>query len=367
MPEVCTVVFNVQDAYGNPVSDGTTVNFALNPALGGGENISSASGQTISGQVQVQLTSGTRAGIAGVTATEPVSGIGTTASVSILGGKGISSNFSIGTGKPSFEGYDKLNNTNDFTVVLGDIFGNAVKPGTLVTFQTEIGTIPSASTDNAGVATSTYTTLGSDPALRSKGPSFTGQTGWLTVLATAPGQEPFFDNNNNGVFDAGDTFTPALHDFGEPFLDADEDGAYDVGEFYSDTNQNGVYDGPNGVHDANTTIWNSIVVVLSTVNFQKPIQSLVGDTSTITVIDNNSNPVDAGTAYSASADVGNLTGNKASGVPFNYGYSLVTGQPTVPVYVPAFTNTTSVTRTDPYAQISVTITTPSGTYTETVW
>ena len=341
------MTFNVTDAYGNLVSDGTTVNFTIGAGLGGGESVTPASATTVGGKVRATVIAGKKSGLLGINATVANTTIATTGSLVVQGGIGIASNFAIETESASFEGFDRIGNTNKFTIFLADIFGNPVKSGTQVSFLTETGSIPSAALDAAGIATVTYTTPGgSDPGGVLKGHPIgagTGKAGYLTVLAMAKGQEPFSDNNNNGIYDAGDTFTPALHDFGEPFVDANENGIHDVGEPYNDSNLDGVYSGPNGVHDVDTVIWNSIVVVLSTKDYT--VTSVGGPLSyTFTVLDKNNNPVDSKGTYAASlsftaaASPGTITGIVSSGLPFGVSYSLVTANPAVPIWVPTFTN-----------------------------
>jgi hypothetical protein len=73
----------------------------------------------------------------------------------------------------------------------------------------------------------------------------------VTLIAFTRGEEYFDDNNQNGVWDPGERFI----DQGEPFVDANDDGLWNPGETYFDANHNGMYDGPNGVYDSNTTIW----------------------------------------------------------------------------------------------------------------
>jgi len=74
----------------------------------------------------------------------------------------------------------------------------------------------------------------------------------VTIIAYLRGEEFFDDNNANGRWDPGERF----FDQGEAFVDANDNGVWDPGEFYiDDSPPNGRYDGPNGVYDANTTVW----------------------------------------------------------------------------------------------------------------
>ncbi|WP_157753573.1 autotransporter outer membrane beta-barrel domain-containing protein [Ghiorsea bivora] len=350
LPQIAVMTFGVSDNYGNPVSDGTTVNFSISAGLGGGESISPTSVQTNNGSVSVTVTAGNKAGLLGVNALVVTNNIVTTGTLAVQGGKAIGTNFSFETEKASFEGLDLIGNTNKFTVFAADIFGNPIRQGTLVSFITEVGSIPSASTDSVGIATSTYTTAGGDPYTTLKGHPLgagTGKGGYLTVLAMIKGQEAFSDNNNNGVFDAGDSFNPALHDLGEPFLDANENGAFDAGEPYNDSNGDGLYTGPNGLHDADTVLWKSIVVVLSTKAYSVTPTLIAPDNYSITVLDSYNNPIDSTSLYktslsfTATGSKGTITGNQGSSVPFSVTYNLANpATPNVPVYVPTFTNTT---------------------------
>jgi len=347
MEEISLLTFAVSDVYGNPVSDGTTVNFSIGFGLGGGEQISPLSTTTVAGLASVTVIAGKKSGLLGVIATEPNSGVATTGSVPIFGGRGIATNFALETKLASFEGLDRIGNTNDFTVFLADIFGNPIRPGTAVSFITEVGSIPASVTDDVGIVVATFTTPGGDPYTTLKGHplgSGTGKGGWMTVLAMVPGQEAFSDNNNNGIYDVGDSFSPALHDLSEPFLDSNENGSFDIGEPYNDTNLDGVFSAGNGVHDADTVIWKSIVVVLSTKDFT--IFPVGGPLSyTFTVVDGYNNPIDASSTYVASlsfvapGSAGTITGTVTSPVPFGVSYTQP-GGPAVPIYVPTFINAT---------------------------
>jgi hypothetical protein len=94
--------------------------------------------------------------------------------------------------------------------------------------------------------------------------------GLVTVIAYAQGEEGFFDGSNgcpadgkyNPPLSAGCPLGEKFVDLGEPFVDIDDDGERDsiangdlFDEPYIDVNNNGIWDGPNGAWDANTTIW----------------------------------------------------------------------------------------------------------------
>lgn len=79
--------------------------------------------------------------------------------------------------------------------------------------------------------------------------------GFVTVIALARGEEGFVDGSNglpaDGEYQVGEYFI----DLGEPFVDRDDDSVWDIGERYLDVNGNQIYDGPNGVWDADTMLW----------------------------------------------------------------------------------------------------------------
>jgi hypothetical protein len=108
------------------------------------------------------------------------------------------------------------------TVRLADRYNNPVPDGTAVSFTAEAGSIQSScltgsSNNESGVCEVTWTSSGERPPL-----------GRVTILATATGEEQFFDDNGNGVFDAGDA---TWIDIPEVYRDDDENGIYESGQF----------------------------------------------------------------------------------------------------------------------------------------
>ncbi|SET48404.1 Ig-like domain-containing protein [Stigmatella erecta] len=73
----------------------------------------------------------------------------------------------------------------------------------------------------------------------------------VAMIAVTTGEEGYDDSNNNGQYDAGETFV----DLTEPFVDSNDNGTWDAGERFVDTNANGTWNGKNGQFDANTLIW----------------------------------------------------------------------------------------------------------------
>jgi hypothetical protein len=152
--------------------------------------------------------------------------------------------FSLATSIGNCEGRDFDQSCSVVTATLGDHFGNPAPDGTAVNFSTEAGIIdascvtgslldpppgdlppgstPEGQTTNSkiGPGSGTCSVL-----LRSSGQR--PANGRVTVLAYALGEEDFFDNNGNNVFDASDTFTdksPDIH------RDDNESLAWNAGE-----------------------------------------------------------------------------------------------------------------------------------------
>jgi hypothetical protein len=192
-------------------------------------------------------------------------------------------------------------------VVLADRFGLKLGVPTLVQFKAEAGNVtPSATTPayspggtnaSLGITSGTYSVGGAklpmdvlpqglpglpnfeysdvhdlDGCGASLGKTITHnpRDGLVTVIAYAQGEEGFFDGSNgcpadgkyNPPLSAGCPLGEKFVDLGEPFVDIDDDGERDsiangdlFDEPYIDVNNNGIWDGPNGAWDANTTIW----------------------------------------------------------------------------------------------------------------
>ena len=144
--EVTNLNFNVRDSLGIPVDskNTTTVIFKMksSPTLGASLNIDSAK-TTNSGNVSVQLRSGTKTGLAQVQAylksdTTIKSSI---VSIPIHGGAPDSAHFSIGIEKINLPGGVKSGISTPIEVIVGDKFGNPVQLGTPVQFTTTGGVV----------------------------------------------------------------------------------------------------------------------------------------------------------------------------------------------------------------------------------
>lgn len=90
--------------------------------------------------------------------------------------------------------------------------------------------------------------------------------GLVTLIAYTTGEEQFFDENGNGIYDEGERFV----DLPEPFIDLNDNNTYDpeLGERYFEVNTSvnpadGVWSAGNGVWDDVTTIWTQTHVLLT--------------------------------------------------------------------------------------------------------
>ncbi len=155
--EVATLTFQLADSLGRPVvlDESADVEFSLGVGPGGGEFIHPRSARTDNnGQVTVNLSSGTRAGVVQIVAEANVSGGAVRSkpvSIAIHGGLPDQAHFSLGPDRFNFPGLRRYGLENDVSVIVGDAYGNPVKPQTAVYFTTDSGVIGgSILTDDQG-------------------------------------------------------------------------------------------------------------------------------------------------------------------------------------------------------------------------
>ncbi len=269
-----------------------------------------------SGKVRVLLHSGSVAGTVAVTAKASAGGTGlkqvTAGNIAIVGAKANGNEFTITCSPqnvPALISQDCTNSsyfgadaTVSCRVVINDRYKNKLGVPALVQFFSEAGAMGSSATTPAydpsktpgqqtalGTATGIYVASGAklpedvapQPGEYAYPHNWDGcavagtrvhnpRDGLVTVIATAQGEEGFFDGSNscpaNGLYDppgsAGCALGERFVDLPEPFVDINDNGVRDAiaagGEFdepYFDANNNGQWDGPNGARDASTTIW----------------------------------------------------------------------------------------------------------------
>lgn len=243
-PEASVLLFRIKNKSGFPVA-GRTVNFSLSTEFGGLSLSALEATSDTAGLVQVVVNSGAVAGSVRVRASHTPEGLAELYTFSdelvISTGLPDSNSMDIALEFRNPEGWNYSGEEVKATVYAADYFNNPVPDGTALYFTTEGGAIePSCLTTNGACV---LTWRSQDPRPSS---ALANHTGDVTVLVRAVGEETFTDTNGNGYFDSGESFT----DLGEAFRDDDEDGVFDPGvETYFDYNNNGSWDGPNGLYN----------------------------------------------------------------------------------------------------------------------
>ncbi len=145
--EVATLTFQLADSVGRPVilNQSSRVRFSFGVRPGGGEEIAPQEAQTNDqGQVEVTLSSGTRAGVVQVIAETDVAGRTVRSqpvALTIHGGHPDQAHFSLGPVRRNFPGLNVIGLTNEISVIVGDRFSNPVRPGTSVNFSSTHGIV----------------------------------------------------------------------------------------------------------------------------------------------------------------------------------------------------------------------------------
>jgi hypothetical protein len=339
--------------------------------------------------VSTAVASGTQATSVRVTATlstNPAITAQSTA-VSILGAPPAFNHFSMAAQKLNIPGRVTFGLQDKISAYVNDRFGNAVPPGTSVSFITNAASVViPTTTDVSGVATATLQSEGIVPP-----------SGVVTVLAYTHGEESFNDNNGNGIFDAGDTILS--DDVPEPFIDFrpyppadaactvpapswlcndrfDPDTQFEL--FPRDPNGNGKWDsiGTTGIGQGTHGTWDNDILVFDVfpVTFSGPTQApflegcspgpcsgfhlLPGDSMsfTIDVHDDLFNPLAGGSTIAVTSSGGTITGGNIS-VPDGESFNRLVDGLTRFSFVLSVDS--SITNTTP-ANITVTISSPNG-------
>ncbi len=331
LPEQSSLTFRVTDAIGNPVA-GTTVNFTLTAV--DDETIHPLQVVTDrDGLARTTLSSGARASTLRVVAGADSDGNGSpdlfaqSTAVAVFGAPPIQSRFSIAAEKLNVPGRVLFGVRDPISAFVNDRFGNAVPPGTAVTFVSNgASVVNQTATDSDGVAKATLLTEQDIPP-----------TGIVTVLAFTRGEETFHDNNGNGVFEPaidtleGDNLPEPFIDFRPlPVSDASClipppspfcNGSYDVGplfELFVDDSDDGIWStqGANGIWDNDILVFDFIPVT-----FSGPLVSPVASPTTfaipnggaqaftIEVHDDLFNPLVGGSTITVTVNGGTVSGS----------------------------------------------------------
>jgi hypothetical protein len=279
--ENASVRFRVADSRGGPVT-GVRVTFTANNPPNG-TTVSPEGVTDAMGVATAIVQSGFAVGAFTVTAT--VSTVSATSpSIGVRGAKPSNNGITVNCSRVNLAAYvsptPPLSINNTCTVQLLDRYGNYVGVSQTVNLKSEAGSVPatittagfSGSGANEGRGTFDFSTVGrlpddveplaanasQFPAALAVEPSWVDgnitrnpRDGLVTILASVPGEEHFYDDNQNGTRDANERFI----DQGEPLLDRNDNNVWDPGEYYEDKNGNNVWDGPNGQWDSDAAVW----------------------------------------------------------------------------------------------------------------
>ncbi|MEZ4702682.1 MAG: hypothetical protein R2834_20275 [Rhodothermales bacterium] len=194
--EVAEVVFQVTDSLGRPINldNAITINFSFGVDPGGDAFIFPESGVTNNdGVVRTNVSSGTRAGVIQLVATANVGGRtirSLPVNLTVHGGLPDDNHFSIGMtlNEPCWR---IINFQSRVVGVIGDQYGNPVRPGTSVYFTTTGGVIEgSAQTDALGVVGVTKVSGAPHPVHPTFGPGY----GIITASTADRNQQQITDD-----------------------------------------------------------------------------------------------------------------------------------------------------------------------------
>jgi hypothetical protein len=160
--EVASITFQLADSLGRPVvqTNGAEVMFSFGERPNGGEFLEPTRARTDNnGRVTVNLSSGLKAGVVQIVAEANVDGRmvrSLPVSIAIHGGLPDQEHFSLGPARFNYPILHVLGERMPISVIVGDKYGNPVRPGTAVYFTTNHGVIEgSIQTDELGQGTVT--------------------------------------------------------------------------------------------------------------------------------------------------------------------------------------------------------------------
>jgi hypothetical protein len=225
-----TVVFQVVDASGNPITASTQVQVSLSAAaIAAGVVFADTNTTTpeivptnAAGQVSVLVKSGgfpTPVSLDAFVVSNPLISA-SSSGLTVNSGRPVQKFFSPSVTTANIEGWRVDGATTTITVRVADRLGQPIPAGTPISFVAEGGQVAGS----CSVTLDGENHSGCSVSLQSQ--EFRPLNGRVTVLAFMDGDEGFQDNNGNNRFDAGEPFA----DQGRPFLDFDEDGSFTIGE-----------------------------------------------------------------------------------------------------------------------------------------
>jgi len=230
-PEVSNITFILRDNTGAAIQ-GETVSYSLSTEVGGISLSSDTSVTNGDGTTSVTLNSG---GVnisvsitASVTDDDDNTIITTSNPIAIVGGLPDQDSFSISVERFNPRGWDQDGVTSGITIRASDRFNNPAPDSTQISFVTNGGSIVGSCSLAGGECSVQWSSQNPRPA-----------SGLVRILARTTGEESFTDQNSNGQYDVGE---PVSTNFGEAFLDINDDGLRTDDEFFSDFNDNKVFD-----------------------------------------------------------------------------------------------------------------------------
>lgn len=241
--ESSTVKFRVLDKNGHPVKN-QLVNFYLNTSIGQVELDPESAVTNAEGFAQSVVNSGSVSTSVRVTAVVDGSSPAITSQSNLLvisTGLPDQDSFSLSVDNATPEGWDYDGVEVNVTARLADAFNNPVPDGTAVSFTTEGGVIEPSCLTTSGVCSVKWTSQNPRPwgGILAGAPTLTKMPkqpygGRVTILATAIGEESFFDTNGNGRFDNAE--------FNQFLTEKDTSGnEYDLAEAFVDHNEDTVF------------------------------------------------------------------------------------------------------------------------------
>lgn len=338
-----TIRFQVKDGSGNPVK-GESVEISIVDGPGGGEYLGPAEEMLdiyeattdAEGYASAILHSGYVAGPVTIQASVIVDDIIVAAKpavISIGGGIVDDGRFVLGASTFNLPGLFYVNRTAEISAYLADRYGNYnILDGTVVNFMTEPGLAvysTGVGADEYGMATVVVRTQGAPVAVAEEEWETNLKTtiddlvsgvmlmdghptnGFCSVMAYTEGEENFYDEDGNGLYESDvDTFDAASDDtYDDPFVDYDGDGSYDgpgddnpIEDYFDSNNEGdaaGQWDGKNGVCDTRKAVFRNMQILVT----GGPVV-IFGDCTVpvggvarlpIYICDQNYNPLTAGT------------------------------------------------------------------------
>lgn len=247
-PSVSAVTFRLADKTGNPITTGERITFSLSTTLGGISLSQSETDSNELGLATTRVNAGSVATVVSVTATfEPETGGSiqtTSAPISISATIPDQDSFSVAVKEnflPNARNYDGV--AVPITIRAADRNNNRISDA-VVNYVTNGGSVQSECVLQDGACAVTW--ISQDPR---------PEDGVVLILARTVGEESFRDLNSDGKYLKNkDKFDLANDDKGEAFLDRNRNGMRDPDEEYFDYNDNGQYDGKNGLYNGTACI-----------------------------------------------------------------------------------------------------------------